>query len=98
MTRHIQSPGIVRTLCKHFEGYFGIFRDIDTYSSTLTGVQLGRRGSGFPTFIQNPVIFAKIGKTLCNPGNSETWHIDKFGIFRTLTYLKSHAYAEPSQR
>ena len=43
MTRHIQSPGIVRTLCKHFQGYLGIFRDIDAYSSTLTGMQLRGR-------------------------------------------------------
>ena len=80
MTRHIQSPGIVRTLCKHFEGYFGIFRDIDTYSSTLTGVQLGRRGSGFPTFSQNPVIFAKIGKPYV------TLEIQKPGILTNLEY------------
>ena len=80
MTRHIQSPGIVRTLCKHFEGYFGIFRDTDTYSSTLTGVQLGRRGSGFPTFIQNPVIFAKIGKPYV------TLEIQKPGILTNLEY------------
>ena len=41
MTRHIQSPGITRTLCNHFQGYSVIFRDIDVYySSTLIGVQL----------------------------------------------------------
>ena len=47
MTRHIQSPGIVRTVCKHFQGYLGIFRDIDAYSSTLTGVQLRDGGVGW---------------------------------------------------
>ena len=36
--------------------------------------------------------------TLCNPGNSEPWHIDNPGLFRTLTYLKPHTYVEPSQR
>ena len=34
-----------------------------------------------PTLIQNPTIFTKIGKpTLCNPRNSEPWHIDNPGI------------------
>ena len=29
---------------KHFQGYLGIFRDIDAYSATLTGAQLKGRG------------------------------------------------------
>ena len=29
------------SLFKHFQGYLGIFRDIDAISATLTGVQLG---------------------------------------------------------
>ena len=49
MTRCVQSLGIVRTLYKHFQGYFGVFRGIDTYSSTLTGMKLGGwRGAGLP--------------------------------------------------
>ena len=47
MVTHIQSPGIVRTGLLNFQGYSGIFRDIDTYSATLTGMQLGR-GGGLP--------------------------------------------------
>ena len=35
---HIQSPGRVR--CKHFQGYLWIVRDIEAYSSKLTGVPL----------------------------------------------------------
>ena len=35
---------------------------------------------------------------MCNPGNSEPWHIDNPGIMRTLTYLKPGIYSEPSQR
>ena len=47
MIGHIQNSGIVRTLFKHFQGYLGIFRDMDAYSATLTGAQLGlRRGGG----------------------------------------------------
>ena len=47
MITHIQSPGIARTGLLNFQGYSGIFRDIDTYSATLTGMQLGR-GEAFP--------------------------------------------------
>ena len=35
---------------------------------------------------------------MCNPGNSEPWHIGNPGMFRTLTYLKPNAYLENSQR
>ena len=35
---------------------------------------------------------------MCNPRNSEPWHIDNSGIFRTLTYLKPDICSEPSQR
>ena len=38
---------------KYFQGYLGIFRDIDTYSATFTGVQLERRG-------KPPLLFLKI--------------------------------------
>ena len=48
MTRHIQSHSIVRILGKHFQEYLGIFRIIDAYSSTLTGMQLGKEGAGLP--------------------------------------------------
>ena len=50
-----------------------------------------------PTDIQNAVIFTQIGKPLHNSGNSEPWHIDNLGIFRSLTYLKSDTYSEISQ-
>ena len=29
------------SLFKHFQGYLGVFRNIDAYSATLTGVQQG---------------------------------------------------------
>ena len=32
------------SLFKDFQGYLGIFRDIDAYLATLTGAQLGERG------------------------------------------------------
>ena len=32
------------SLFKHFQGYLGIFRDIDAYSATLPAAQLGGRG------------------------------------------------------
>ena len=35
---------------------------------------------------------------MCNPGNSEPWHIENHGLFRTLTYLKPNTYSEPFQR
>ena len=31
-------------LFKHFQEYLGIFTDTDTYSATLTGIQLGGIG------------------------------------------------------
>ena len=37
----------------HFQGYFGIFRDIDAYSATLTCVQLGRKGETSPMCFEN---------------------------------------------
>ena len=50
MIRHIQTPGIVRTvyssILKDIKGYLGIFRDIDAYSATLTGAQLRGREKG----------------------------------------------------
>ena len=36
------------SLFSRFQGYLGIFRDIDAYSATLTGAQLGRKK--FPDF------------------------------------------------
>ena len=36
------------SLFKHFQGFLGIFRDIDAYSAKLTGVQLKGRAGGFP--------------------------------------------------
>ena len=47
MIMHIQRPSIVRNnqsnLLQHFQGYLGIFRDIEAYVTTLIGAQL-RRG------------------------------------------------------
>ena len=43
MVMRIRSPGIV-SLFKHFHRYLDIVRDIDAYSATLTGAQLGRGG------------------------------------------------------
>ena len=36
------------SLFKHFQGFLGIFRDIDAYSAKLTGAQLKGRAGGFP--------------------------------------------------
>ena len=33
--------------------YLGIFRDIDAYSATLIGAQLGRRGDASPALFEN---------------------------------------------
>ena len=49
MIKHIQSPGIA----KHFQGYLTIFRDIEAYSSTLTDMQLERRGETSPALFEN---------------------------------------------
>ena len=58
MIMHIQSPGIVRTVYSSiFLGYLGLFRDIDAYSATLRGVQLGRRGEA-------PLLFLKINNSI----------------------------------
>ena len=41
-------------LFKHFQGNLRIFRDIDVYSATLTGAQLGGRTGGYPLpFFEN---------------------------------------------
>ena len=40
------------------------------------------------------VIFTETG-ILCNPENSEPWHIDNPGILRTLKYLKPNKYSDP---
>ena len=42
-TWHIQN-----ILFNHFQGYLGIFSDIDVYSATLTGAQRGGRGQISP--------------------------------------------------
>ena len=41
------------SLFKHFQGYLGIFKDIDAYSGTLTGAQLGGRGETSPALFEN---------------------------------------------
>ena len=38
MIRHSQN-----SLCKHFQGYLGVFRDGNAYSAILAGTQLGGR-------------------------------------------------------
>ena len=53
MIRHIQRPGIVRTLCKHFQRCLGTFRDIDTYWFPFTGVELGGGGKLSLPFFEN---------------------------------------------
>ena len=45
---HIQN-----NLFKHFQGYLGIFRDIDAYSATLTCGQLGRREQAYSALFKN---------------------------------------------
>ena len=40
------------------------------------------------------VIFTETG-ILCNPENSEPWHIDKPGMLRTLKYFKPNKYSDP---
>ena len=49
---HIQSPGIVRALFNLFQGYLGIFRDIDAYCSTLTCAQLAGREEASPALLK----------------------------------------------
>ena len=50
---YIQSPGIVINLFNHFQGYLGIFRDTDAYSTTPTGTQLRGRREVSPAFFEN---------------------------------------------
>ena len=45
---HIQNR-----LFKHFQGYLGIYWDIDAYPATLTGVQLGERSEASPALFEN---------------------------------------------
>ena len=55
---HIQSRSIVRTLYSSIiQGYLGIFRDIDAYSATHTGPQLGEEE-------RPPLNFLKIEKSV----------------------------------
>ena len=62
ITRHIQSSGKVKILCKYFQGHLGIFRDIDAYSSTLTDVQLGGGGRSSLSFLENRKKYSDFGK------------------------------------
>ena len=54
MIRYILSPAwhSQKSLIKHFQGQYGIFRNIDTCSVTLTGVKLGRRGEASTAFLK----------------------------------------------
>ena len=47
----------ISCIFKHFQGYLSIFRDIDKYLATLTGMQLGGEGRPF-------LPFWKIGKSV----------------------------------
>ena len=42
--RYIQPWQNQNSLLEHFQGYLGIFRDIDAYSAILTDAQLGGEG------------------------------------------------------
>ena len=49
MIRHIQSPGIVKTVSSSiYQGFLRIFKDIDACSATRTDAQLEEEGRGFP--------------------------------------------------
>ena len=53
MIMHIKEPWHSENyLFKHFQGYLGIFRNIDAYSVTLTGAQLGERGEASPALFE----------------------------------------------
>ena len=41
------------SLFKHFQGYLGIFKDIDAYSATLTGAELEGNKGAPQTFFEN---------------------------------------------
>ena len=69
MIKHVLEPW--HSLLQHFEGYSSIFRDIDVYSATLTGVQLGRRGEAFPVLFQNREKSPDFGKK--SPYCSHFW-------------------------
>ena len=49
MIRHIQNPGIIKTLFKHFKRYLWIFGDIDVHSGTIRRATR-REGGGLPWF------------------------------------------------
>ena len=54
MIMHIQSPDTVRTVYSSiFKDFLVIFRDIDAYSATVTGVQLLRRGEASTALSEN---------------------------------------------
>ena len=73
MTRHIQSLVTVRKLCKHFEGYLGIFRNIDAYSSTLTSA---RRATIFTLCIFLHIFFTKsLSKCLRSMKSPPPWKL-----------------------
>ena len=57
MIMHIQSKHSQNSSFKHFQGCIGIFRNIDAYSATLTGVQPGGKG-------RSPLPFLNIEKSL----------------------------------
>ena len=69
MIKHVLEPW--HSLLQHFEGCSSIFRDIDVYSATLTGVQLGRRGEAFPVLFQNREKSPDFGKK--SPYCSHFW-------------------------
>ena len=50
------------SLFKHFQGYLGIFRDIESYSATLTDAQLSRRGEASHVIFENWKKCSEFGK------------------------------------
>ena len=82
--KHIQSPGIVRS--KHFQRYLGIFRDIETYLSKLTGVQLreGREQA-------SPAVLRKSEK--CSDFTKKALTVSIFGLNLPCKHTKcSHLF------
>ena len=52
-------------LFKHFQGYLGIFRDIDVYSAKLRDAQITRSGRPSLPFLKNQESVLILEKRLC---------------------------------
>ena len=104
MTRYIQTPIIVRIVYSSIiQPYSNLFRALCktcicknlAYSESRN---IRNSSISASHAYSEPCHVYKNTQTLCNPGNSEPWHFDNCGLFRTLTYLKSDMYSELSQR